>query len=146
MTILRSRTLTHELLRNRSVTTFGLEKEILKMSKRIMTQEVREIFEIKDIILKIENAYLTILVDGALRKMRIIWVGSDVLLNHSGTNWKLPLLQYADDAIPVVESEEELARTVGRSDGICRRRKLRVNENKSKIVFEREGMPQCNMV
>ncbi len=45
---------------------------------------------------------------------------------------------YADDTVLLVESEEMLQRIVDEFDRVCKRRKLKVNVDKSKImVFKR---------
>lgn len=49
-----------------------------------------------------------------------------MLVNHGGTDQKLSQLFYADDAVLLAESVEELDRMVSRSDDVSRRRKLRV--------------------
>lgn len=69
---------------------------------------------------------------------------SGVLINHGEREWKSPLLLYADDALFFPESQE-LDRVVGRVDDMCRRKMLKVNANKGKmLVPENVGMFQSN--
>ena len=60
--------------------------------------------------------------------------------------WRLPDLLYADDLVLCGESEEHLRVMVGRSDGVCRRRGLKVNAGKSKVmVLNGEGGLVCEV-
>ena len=47
-------------------------------------------------------------------------------------DWILPSLLYVDNLIMCGESEEDLRAIVGRFDGVCKRRGLKVNAGKSK--------------
>ena len=47
---------------------------------------------------------------------------------------RLPGLLYADDLVLCCESEEDLSEMVGRFAELCRRRGLKVNAGKSKVV------------
>ena len=48
--------------------------------------------------------------------------------------WRLPGPLYADDLVLCGESEEDLRAMVGRFVEVCRRRSLKVNEGKSKMI------------
>ena len=48
--------------------------------------------------------------------------------------WRLPDLLYADDLSLCGESEEDLRAMVGRFGEVCRRRGLKVNGGKSKVL------------
>ena len=48
--------------------------------------------------------------------------------------WRLPGLLYADDLVLCGESEEDLKATVGRFVEVCRKRRLKVNAGKSKLM------------
>ena len=53
---------------------------------------------------------------------------------EDGREWRLPGLLYADDLVLCGESEEGLRVMVGRFAGVCRRRGLKVNAGKSKVM------------
>ena len=60
--------------------------------------------------------------------------------------WKLPGLLYADDFVTCGESEKDLRVMVGRIVELCRRRGLKVNANKSKVmVMNREEGLECEV-
>ena len=48
--------------------------------------------------------------------------------------WRLPGLLYADDLVLYGESEEDLKAMVGQFAVVCRRRGLKVNAGKSKVM------------
>ena len=55
-----------------------------------------------------------------------------------GRKWLLNTILFADDTVLLAESERELQRMVEVFDSVCKRRKLKVNVKKSKVmVFER---------
>ena len=58
-----------------------------------------------------------------------------VRFQEEGREWRLPGLLYADDLVLCGESEEDLRAIVGRFIEVCRRRGLKVNEGKSKIML-----------
>ena len=53
---------------------------------------------------------------------------------EGGREWRLPGLLYADDVILCGESEEDLRGIVGQFAELCRRRGLKVNAGKSKVM------------
>ena len=48
--------------------------------------------------------------------------------------WRLPGLLYADDLVLCGESEEDLRVMVGQFAEVCRRRGLKVNAGKNKVM------------
>ena len=57
------------------------------------------------------------------------------LLSVNGGRFEINQLLFADDAALVADSEEEkLCRLVGEFGRVCKRRKLRVNVGKSKVM------------
>ena len=57
---------------------------------------------------------------------------------------KISILLYADDAVLLAESERELQLLVDRFFMVCERRKLKINEKKTKaMVFDRDGDGSC---
>ncbi len=54
-------------------------------------------------------------------------------MNADGREWNLNLL-FADDTTLVADSEGRFRRLVEEFGRVCKRRKLRVNETKSKVI------------
>ena len=52
-----------------------------------------------------------------------------------GEKWRLPGLLYADDLVLCGESEKDLREMVGRFDEMYRRRGLKVNAGKNKVIL-----------
>ena len=60
---------------------------------------------------------------------------------------KVSILLYADDAVLLAESEQELQLLVDRFCMVCSKRKLKINENKTKtMVFDRDGSGGCEIM
>ena len=59
-----------------------------------------------------------------------------------GREWRLPGLLYVDDLVLCCELEEDLKAMMGRFVEVCRRRRLKVNVGKSKVMTmnEEEGL------
>ena len=53
---------------------------------------------------------------------------------QEGKEWRLPRLLYADDLVLCGESKEDLRAMVGHFVEMCRRRALKVNVGKSKVM------------
>ena len=53
---------------------------------------------------------------------------------RDGREWKVEWLMFADDTVLVGDSEEKLNRLVQEFGNVCQRRKLKVNEGKSKVM------------
>ena len=65
---------------------------------------------------------------------------------EEGREWRLPGLLYADDLVLCGESEEDLRAMVGRFAEVCRRRGLKVNAGKSKVmVLDGEEKLECEV-
>ena len=60
---------------------------------------------------------------------------------EEGRVWRMPCLLYADELVLRGESEEDLSLMVGRFAKVCRRKGLKVNAGKSKVMLlmERKG-------
>ena len=65
---------------------------------------------------------------------------------EEGREWRLPGLLHANDLILCGESEGDLRAMVGRFVGVCRRRGLKINAGKSKVMVlgEEEGL-ECEV-
>ncbi len=51
-----------------------------------------------------------------------------------GREWVLNSILFADDTVLIAESESDLQNLVSVFDNVCKRRKLKVNVNKSKVM------------
>ena len=58
-----------------------------------------------------------------------------VRFQEEGTEWRFPSLLYADDLVLCDESEEDLRAIVGCFIEMCRRRSLKINAGKSKVIM-----------
>ncbi len=80
----------------------------------------------------------SIYMDGCIREMKVIVLDLGARLNVRGVEQSLVAGLYADDTVLLVESEGMLQRIVDEFDRVCKRRKLKVNSGKSKVmVFTR---------
>ncbi len=61
-----------------------------------------------------------------------------ITMMNEGEAWKIPAILFADDAVLLSEDEWELQGLVSEFRVVCRKRNLKMNANKSKVmVFER---------
>jgi len=80
------------------------------------------------------NVYM----DGVIREMKAKLGKVGAKLNVEGEDWWLITSLFADDSVLMAESEKELQKIVDEFNNVCKRRKLKVNVGKSKVmVFER---------
>ena len=76
------------------------------------------------------NVYM----DGVVREnVGVPGKGMGLLIANSG-RFEINQLLFADDTALVADLEEKLCRLVSEIDRICKRRKFRVNEGKSKVM------------
>ncbi len=79
-----------------------------------------------------------IYMDGCIREMKVGAQDLGAKLNVRGVEQPVVVDLYVDDILLLAESEMMLQRIVDEFDRICKRRKLKVNACKSKVmVFER---------
>ena len=77
------------------------------------------------------NVYM----DGVVRDVNVSLLGKGLeLLSANGGRFDINQLLFADDAALVADSEVKLCRLVSEFGRICKRRKLRVNVGKSKVM------------
>ena len=69
-----------------------------------------------------------------------------VRFQEEGIEWRLHGFLYADDLVLCGESEEDLTAMVGRFAEVCRRRSLKINASKSKVILlgREEGL-ECEV-
>ena len=84
--------------------------------------------------------------DGVVREIQGRAVDVGVTLRRDGRVWKLPVLLFADDTVLLSEDEWELQGLVREFGSVCKKRNLKVNANKSKVmVFERSEDTECRV-
>ncbi len=72
-------------------------------------------------------------------KCKVVNVGAKMRLN--GEVWSVITCLFTDDTMLLAESEGDLQRVVNEFHSVCKRRNLKVNAGKSKVmVFERRGL------
>ena len=72
--------------------------------------------------------------DGVIKEVKIGMRRRRVRFLKDGREWRLPGFLYADDLVIWGESEEDLRAMVGRFVEVCRRRGLKINAGKSKVM------------
>ena len=74
-------------------------------------------------------------IDGVVREVNAKVLGLGLELRDGNDEaWQLNQLLFADDTVVVADSEEKLCQLVTEFGRVCRRRKLRVNVGKSKVM------------
>ncbi len=77
--------------------------------------------------------------DGCMREMKAKVGKFDVTLKLNGVDWSVAACLFVNDTVLLAETERELQRVVDQFHSVCRRKKLRVNARKSKVmIFERK--------
>ena len=74
--------------------------------------------------------------DGVMREVRESGMDVGVKLwdRRLGCEWRVEWLMFADDTVLVGDSEEKLQRLVKEFESVCKKRKLKVNVSKSKVM------------
>ncbi len=81
---------------------------------------------------------LIVNVDGAAREINVRMLSRGLnLVSANGREWNLYQLLFADDTALVAASEERLRELVGKFGRVWKRRELRVNERKRKVMTVR---------
>ena len=73
-------------------------------------------------------------IDGVMKEVKIGRGSRGVRFMEDGREWRLPGLLYAGDLVLCFKSEEDLRVMLGRFPEMCRRRGLKVNAGKSKVM------------
>ena len=79
--------------------------------------------------------FFNIYMDAVMKKVKIGMGRRGVRFQEEGRLCRLPGLLYADDFVLCGESEEDLKAIMGRFVEVCRRRGLKVNASKSKVML-----------
>src|SRR5678816_4042181 len=72
--------------------------------------------------------------DGVMKELEVGVAGNGVRMMKNGDEWRVPYLLYADDLVLCCESEESLRGLVERFGKVCKRRGLKINVDKSKVM------------
>ena len=75
-----------------------------------------------------------IYMDAVMKEVKIGMGRRGMRFQEKGREWRLPSFLYADDLVFCSELEEDLRAMVGCFDEVCRRRCLKVNAGKSKLM------------
>ena len=88
-------------------------------------------------------------IDGVVREVNARVLGRGLkLIDRNENDWEMNQLLFADDTVVVADSEEKLCRLVSEFGRVCKRRKLRVNVGKSKVMrcTKNEGSARLNVM
>ena len=88
-------------------------------------------------------------IDGVVREVNARVFGRGLkLIDNDKNEWELNQLLFADDTVVVADSEEKLCQLVSEFGRVCKRRKLRVNVGKSKVMrcTRSEDSPRLNVL
>ncbi len=89
-----------------------------------------------------------IIMDGCVGEMERKMVNAGAELRLNGEGWSVVTCLFVDDTLLLAESKRDLQRVINEFCSICKRRKLKVIAEKSKVmVFERseEEVIDCNI-
>src|SRR5678815_5285247 len=84
--------------------------------------------------------------DEVMKELEVGVTRDIVGMMENGREWRVPYLLYVDDLVLCGESEESLRGLVERFGRVCKRRGLKVNVDKSKVMVVSEGSPQCEVM
>src|SRR5678815_4169579 len=84
--------------------------------------------------------------DGVMKELEVGVAADGVRTMENGRERRMPYLLYADDLVLCGESEESLKGLMERFDRVCKRRGLKVNVDKSKVMVVSEDSPQCEVM
>ncbi len=88
-----------------------------------------------------------IFMDGCMKEMKCKVGNTGANLRLKGEVWSVVTCLFADDTVLLAESEGDLQRVVNAFYSKCKRRKLKVNAGKSKVmVIERREEIRRNRV
>ena len=87
-----------------------------------------------------------IFIDGVVREMKVRTLGNGVdMVGVNGEIWQVNQLLFADDTVLMADSEEKLQRVVKEFGRVCKRRKLKINVSKSKVMVCNRGAQGRNL-
>src|SRR5678815_1140476 len=81
--------------------------------------------------------------DEVMKELEVGVTSDSVRMMENGREWRAPYLLYEDDLVLCGESEESLRGLVERFGRVWKRRGLKVNLDKSKVMFVSVDSPLC---
>src|SRR5678816_4574870 len=84
--------------------------------------------------------------DEVMKKLEVGVTRDSVRMMGNGREWRAPYLLYEDDLVLCGESEKSLRGLVERFGRVCKRRGLKVNVDKSKVMVVSEDSLQCEVM
>ncbi len=75
-----------------------------------------------------------IYMDGVMREMKGKVGEVGIKLYNEGRKWVLNSILFADDTVLIAENESDIQNLVSVFNSACKRRKLKVNVNESKVM------------
>ena len=79
--------------------------------------------------------HFNVYMDAVMKEVKMGMGRWGVRFQEEGREWRLPFLSYEDDLVLCGEKEEDLRGMVGRFVEVCRRRSLKANTGKSKVML-----------
>ena len=73
-------------------------------------------------------------IDGVMKEVKMGMGNSGVRFLEDRRKWRMPGFLYVDDLVLCVDSKENLRAKLGLFSEVCRRRGLKVNADKSKVM------------
>ncbi len=77
----------------------------------------------------------SVFMDGCMKEMKAKVRNEGAELRLNGEDQSVITLLFSDDTVLLVESEGDLQRVVNKFCSVCKRRKLKVNTGKSKVMM-----------
>src|SRR5678816_3500869 len=84
--------------------------------------------------------------DEVMKKLEVRVTRDSVRMMENGREWRVSYLLYEDDLVLCGESEENLRGLVERFGRVCKRRGLKVNVDKSKVMVVSEDSSWCKVM
>src|SRR5678816_221765 len=84
--------------------------------------------------------------DEVMKELEVGVTRDNVRMMEDEREWRVPYLLYEDDLVLRGESEESLRGMVVRFGRVCKRRGLKVNVDKSKVMVVGEDSHRCEVM
>src|SRR5678815_2772543 len=84
--------------------------------------------------------------DEVMKELEVGVTRDSVRMMENEREWRVPYLLYEDDLVLCGESEESLRGLVERFGRVCKRRGLKVNVDKNKVMVVSEDSPRCEVI
>src|SRR5678816_3523316 len=84
--------------------------------------------------------------DDVMKELEVGVTRDSVRMMENGREWRVPYLLYEGDLVLCGESEESLRILVERFGRVCKRKGLKVNVDKNKVMVVSEDSPQYEVM